>query len=185
MLFRSEPFTTMVMEVAAKPRDTFILNRGDYAQPGAKVEAGTPAALPPLPEGAPANRLGLATWVAMKENPLTARVAVNRFWKLFFGTGIVATPADLGSQGEWPTHPEVLDWLAVDFVEHGWDVKHLVTQIVTSATYRQNSATSAAQLERDPQNRLLARGPRFRVEAEMVRDISLKASGLQIGRAHV
>ncbi len=178
----TEPFTTMVMEVAAKPRDTFILNRGDYAQPGAKVEAGTPAALPPLPEGAPANRLGLATWVAMKENPLTARVAVNRFWKLFFGTGIVATPADFGSQGEWPTHPEVLDWLAVDFVEHGWDVKHLVTQIVTSATYRQNSATSAAQLERDPQNRLLARGPRFRLSAELVRDLALSVSGLLVPR---
>ena len=174
----TESFTTMVMEVAAKPRDTFILNRGDYAQPGVKVEAGTPAAFPPLPEGAPANRLGLATWVAMKENPLTARVAVNRFWKLFFGTGLVATPADFGSQGEWPSHPDLLDWLAVDFVEHGWDVKYLVTQIVTSATYRQNSAATVAQLERDPQNRLLARGPRFRLPAELVRDLALSVSGL-------
>ncbi len=178
----TESFTTMVMEVAAKPRDTFILNRGDYAQPGVKVAAATPAALPPLPEGAPASRLGLATWVTMQENPLTARVAVNRFWKQFFGTGLVATPADFGSQGEWPSHPALLDWLAVDFVEHGWDVKHLVTQIVTSATYRQNSAATGAQLERDPQNRLLARGPRFRLPAELVRDLALSVSGLLVSR---
>ena len=178
----TEPFTTMVMEVAAKPRDTFILNRGDYAQPTEKVSAGTPSALPPLPAGAPADRLGLAQWTVMKENPLTARVAVNRLWKLFFGTGIVGTPADFGSQGEWPSHPELLDWLAVDFVEHGWDVKHLVRLIVTSATYRQSSAASAELLERDPQNRLLARGPRFRLPAEFVRDQALTVSGLLVPR---
>ena len=178
----TEPFTTMVMTMAEKPRDTFILNRGDYAQPGAKVEAGTPAALPPMPVGAPANRLGLAQWVVMQENPLTARVAVNRFWKLFFGTGLVATAADFGSQGEWPSHPDVLDWLAADFAEHGWDVKRLVTQIVTSATYRQSSVATAAQLERDPQNRLLARGPRFRLPAEFVRDQALVVSGLLVPR---
>ena len=176
----TEPFTTMVMAMADKPRDTFILNRGDYAQPTEKVTAGTPGFLPPLPEGAPANRLGLAQWIAMKENPLTARVAVNRFWKMFFGTGIVATPADFGSQGEWPSHPELLDWLAVDFVEHGWDVKRLVAQLVTSATYRQSSAATAEQLERDPQNRLLARGPRFRLPAEFVRDNALAVSGLLV-----
>ncbi len=174
----TEPFTTMAMAVAEKPRDTFILNRGDYAQPGEKVTAGTLSTLPPMPEGAPANRLGLAQWIVMKENPLTARVAVNRFWKLLFGTGLVATPADFGSQGEWPSHPELLDWLAVDFVEHGWNVKRLVAQIVTSATYRQSSVATAALLERDPQNRLLARGPRFRLPAELVRDQALAVSGL-------
>jgi hypothetical protein len=168
--------------VADKPRDTFVLNRGDYAQPTEKVTPGTPAALPPAPEGAAADRLGLAQWVAMRENPLTARVAVNRMWKLFFGTGIVATAADFGSQGEWPSHPELLDWLAVDFMEHGWDVKRLITQIVTSATYRQSSVASAALLERDPQNRLLARGPRFRLPAELVRDHALKVSGLLVPR---
>ncbi len=178
----TEPFTTMVMEVAPKPRDTFILNRGDYAQPTVKVTAGTPAALPPLPAGAPANRLGLAQWIVARENPLTARVAVNRFWKLFFGTGLVATAADFGSQGEWPSHPELLDWLAVDFMEHGWDVKRLVTQIVTSATYRQSSAATSVQLERDPPNRLLARGPRFRLPAEFVRDQALAVSGLLVPR---
>ncbi len=178
----TDPFTTMVMEVAAKPRDTFILNRGDYAQPTEKVSAGTPSALPPLPTGAPADRLGLAQWTVMKENPLTARVAVNRLWKLFFGTGIVGTPADFGAQGEWPSHPELLDWLAVDFVEHGWDVKRLVAQIVTSATYRQSSVATPAALELDPQNRLLARGPRFRLPAEFVRDNALAVSGLLVPR---
>ncbi len=178
----TEPFTAMVMEVAAKPRDTFILHRGDYAQPTEKVSAGTPSALPPLPEDAPANRLGLAQWTVMKANPLTARVAVNRLWKLFFGTGIVGTLADFGSQGEWPSHPELLDWLAVEFVEQGWDVKHLVRVIVMSATYRQSSAASAELLERDPQNRLLARGPRFRLPAEFVRDQALAVSGLLVPR---
>ncbi|MBL9202725.1 MAG: DUF1553 domain-containing protein, partial [Opitutaceae bacterium] len=178
----TEPFTTMVMEVAPKPRDTFILNRGDYAQPTVKVSAATPAALPPLPAGAPANRLGLAQWIVARENPLTARVAVNRFWKLLFGTGLVATPQDFGSQGETPSHPELLDWLAVDFVEHGWDVKRLVTQIVASATYRQSSAATPAQLDRDPQNRLLGRGPRFRLPAEFVRDQALAVSGLLVPR---
>ncbi|MDP3072812.1 MAG: PSD1 and planctomycete cytochrome C domain-containing protein [Opitutaceae bacterium] len=178
----TEPFTTMVMEIAAKPRDTFILNRGDYAQPTVQVSAATPAALPPLPAGAPANRLGLAHWIVARENPLTARVAVNRFWKLFFGTGLVATPADFGAQGEWPSHPELLDWLAVDFMEHGWDVKRLVRLIVTSAAYRQSSAATPAQLERDPHNRLLARGPRFRLPAEFVRDQALAVSGLLVPR---
>ncbi|MSU24679.1 MAG: DUF1553 domain-containing protein [Opitutus sp.] len=178
----TDPFTTMVMATSDKPRDTFILNRGDYAQPTEKVSPGTLAALPPSPEGAPANRLGLAQWVTMKENPLTARVAVNRLWKLFFGVGLVGTPADFGAQGEWPSHPELLDWLAVEFVEHGWDVKHLVRLIVTSATYRQSSVATAELLERDPQNRLLARGPRFRLPAEFVRDQALAVSGLLVPR---
>ncbi len=176
----TQPFPTMVMNVAAKPRDTFILNRGDYAQPTDKVTAGTPGFLPPPPEGATPDRLGLAQWLTMKSNPLTARVAVNRVWKLFFGTGLVGTPADFGSQGEWPSHPELLDWLAVDFVESGWDVKRLVTLIVTSATYRQSSVATPAALERDPSNRLLARGPRFRLPAEFVRDATLKISGLLV-----
>jgi hypothetical protein len=146
------------------------------------VTAGTPGALPPLPGGAPANRLGLAQWVTMKDHPLTSRVAVNRFWKMCFGTGLVATSSDFGSQGEWPSHPELLDWLAVDFVERGWDVKAMLRQIVLSQTYRQTSVASAEALERDPQNRLLARGPRFRLPAEFIRDAALKISGLFVPR---
>jgi hypothetical protein len=172
----------MVMDVAAKPRDTFILNRGDYAQPTIKVSAGTIEALPPIPEGVKPDRLGLAQWLTMKNNPLTARVAVNRFWKMLFGSGIVGTPADFGAQGEWPSHPDVLDWLAVEFMESGWDVKHLLKLIVMSDTYRQSSAATAAMLERDPQNRLLARGPRFRLSAELLRDAALKTSGLLVPR---
>ena len=178
----TEPQSTMVMAIAEKPRETFILNRGDYAQPTEKVTPGTPAALPPPPAEAPADRLGLARWVVMRENPLPARVAVNRFWKLLFGTGLVATPMDFGAQGEWPSHPELLDWLAADFVAHGWDVKRLITQIATSATYRQSSSADASALERDPANRLLARGPRFRLAAEQIRDQALAVSGLLVPR---
>jgi mono/diheme cytochrome c family protein len=175
-------FPTMVMDVAPKPRETFILKRGDYSQPTVKVVAGTVAALPPMPDGASADRLGLAKWITMKSNPLTARVAVNRFWKMLFGTGIVATPADFGAQGEWPSHPDVLDWLAVEFMDSGWDVKHLVKLIVMSDTYRQTSAATPEMLERDPQNRLLARGPRFRLPAELLRDAALATSGLLVAR---
>lgn len=178
----TEEFTTMVMDIAAKPRETFILNRGDYSQPTRKVTAGTPKVLPSMPANAPNNRLGLAEWITMKENPLTARVAVNRMWKLLFGTGLVATSADFGLQGEWPSHPELLDWLAVDFVEKGWDVKALLRQIVMSETYRQSSHASEALLERDPDNRLLARGPRFRLPAEFIRDGALKTGGLLVDR---
>ncbi len=178
----TQSFPTMVMGVADKPRDTFILNRGDYAQPTVKVTAGTPLALPSMPEGASADRLGLARWLTMRGHPLTARVAVNRVWKMLFGIGIVGTAADFGTQGEWPSHPELLDWLAVDFMESGWDVKRLVTTIVTSATYRQSSAATPEQLERDPQNRLLARGPRFRLPAELVRDATLQIAGLLVPR---
>jgi hypothetical protein len=178
----TEPFSTMVMDVAEKPRETFIFNRGDYSQPTVKVDAGVPEALPGLPAGAPANRLGLAQWVTLREHPLTARVAVNRFWKQCFGTGIVGTAADFGSQGEWPSHPELLDWLAVDFVASGWDVKALLRKIVTSQTYRQSSVASRDALERDPQNRLLARGPRFRLPAELIRDSALAVSGLLVPR---
>jgi hypothetical protein len=178
----TQSFTTMVMDVAAKPRDTYILHRGDYSQPTLKVEAGTPASLPPMPADAPANRLGLARWLTMKDHPLTARVVVNRIWKQCFGIGLVATSADFGSQGEWPSHPDLLDWLAVDFVERGWDVKALVRQIVLSQTYRQSSAATPEALERDPQNRILARGPRFRLPAEFIRDAALKVSGLLVAR---
>jgi hypothetical protein len=174
----TQSFPTMVMNVAEKPRETFVLERGDYAKPTMKVFAGTPQALPPMPEGAPVNRLGLAQWLTMKDHPLTARVAVNRFWKMLFGIGIVATPADFGSQGEWPSHPELLDWLASEFTRSGWDVKNLLKRIVLSDTYQQSSVSSRDLLERDPQNRLLARGPRFRLPAELVRDAALKASGL-------
>jgi len=156
----------------------WVRERGNFASKGEKVYAGTPAALPPLPESAPANRLGLAKWLVDESNPLTARVAVNRAWEQFFGRGIVETSEDFGVQGAPPSHPELLDWLAVEFVKQGWSMKKLHRLIVTSATYRQDSTISAALQERDPYNRLLARGPRFRVEAEMVRDISLTASGL-------
>ena len=178
----TEKFQTMVMDQAEKPRDTFILERGNYAAPTEKVSPGTPAALPPLPTDAPGNRLGLAQWITAPNHPLTARVAVNRFWQTIFGTGIVKTTADFGAQGEWPSHPELLDWLAVDFVESGWNVKALVRKIVTSATYRQTSAASDEQIERDPGNQLLARGPRFRLPAEFIRDAALKASGLLVDR---
>ena len=176
----TQPQSTMIMNIAAKPRETFILKRGDYSQPTTKVEAGTPAALPPLPAGAPANRLGLAQWAVMKENPLTARVAVNRLWKTLFGTGLVASAADFGLQGQWPSHPELLDWLAVEFVESRWDFKRLTRTIVTSATYKRSSAATAELLAQDPANRWLARGARFRLPAELIRDNALRASGLLV-----
>jgi hypothetical protein len=178
----TEPFPTMVMNESPQPRVTHILHRGNYASPGEAVDAGTPASLPAPPAGAPANRLGLAQWTTMASNPLPARVAVNRVWQMLFGAGIVRTTADFGMQGAWPTHPELLDWLAVDFVEHGWDVKRLVRQIVTSATYRQSSVAADEALARDPDNELLARGPRFRLPAEFIRDAALSASGLMVSR---
>ena len=178
----TKPFTTMVMDVAAKQRETFILNRGDYSQPTDKVQPGTLAVLPPFPADASPDRLGLARWLTAKDHPLTGRVAVNRFWKMLFGSGIVNSLADFGSQGEWPSHPDLLDWLAVDFVESGWDTKALIRKIVLSKTYRQNSATTPELLERDPLNRLLARGPRFRLPAELIRDSALKISGLLVPR---
>lgn len=178
----TEPFPTMVMDRAAKPRETFILARGDYSKPTERVTPGVIAALPQPAEGSPANRLGLAQWLTQKNHPLTARVAVNRLWRICFGTGLVATPADFGSQGEWPSHPELLDWLAVDFVERGWDLKRTLRSIVLSETYQQSSHATAAQLERDPANRLLARGPRFRLSAELIRDAALQTSGLLVRR---
>ncbi len=178
----NKEFPTMVMNVSAKPRETHILHRGDYAQPTEAVSAGTLSTLPSAPEGAPESRLGLAQWFTMPGNPLTARVAVNRYWQMLFGTGIVATVADFGSQGEWPSHPELLDWLAVEFRESGWNVKVLIKKMVMSSTYRQSSHSTTAMLERDPANRLLARGPRFRLSAEFIRDGALKVSGLLVPR---
>lgn len=176
-------FPTMVMREAKVPRDTYILTRGDYAQPAERVEPGTLAALPPPSTDAPTNRLGLARWIVMRDHPLTARVAVNHLWQICFGTGIVRTPVDFGAQGEFPTHPELLDWLAVEFMESGWDVKAMLRLIVMSATYRQSSAPDAELLERDPTNRLLARGPRYRLPGEFIRDSALKVSGLLVDRS--
>ncbi len=173
---------TMVTAEMAKPRETFVLKRGDYDKPGEKVTRGVPAVLPPMPKGAPANRLGLARWLVDPGHPLTARVTVNRFWQHYFGTGLVKTSEDFGAQGEWPSHPALLDWLAVEFVQSGWDVKHMQRLIVTSATYRQSSRVTPELLAKDPHNRLLARGPRFRIDAEMVRDNALAISGLLVER---
>ena len=169
---------TMVMQEMSKPRETRILGRGDYRNQGEVVTAGVPAVLPPLPKGAPLNRLGLAQWLVDHSHPLTARVAVNRYWQLCFGTGLVKTSEDFGSQGEPPSHPELLDWLATEFVRTHWDVKAMMRLIVTSETYRQASRATPALIERDPENRLLARGPRSRLPAEIVRDNALAVSGL-------
>lgn len=168
---------TMIMSDAA-PRDTFILERGAYDQPLEKVTAGVPERLPPLPAGAPANRLGLAQWMTQRDHPLTARVTMNRLWHQVFGVGIVKTVNDFGSQAEWPSHRMLLDWLAAEFMESGWDLKHMVKLMVMSSTYRQSSNTTEEMLQRDPENRLLARGPRQRMSAEMIRDLALHVSGL-------
>ena len=172
--------TVMVMQEMPDPRNTFLLLRGQYDHPGEKVVPGVPAALHPLPEAAPNNRLGYAQWLISRKNPLTARVTVNRFWQMYFGTGLVKTVEDFGSQGDQPSHPELLDWLAVEFIESGWDVKALQKKILMSATYRQNSRITEELEQRDPENRLLAHGPRFRLAAEMVRDQALALSGLLV-----
>ncbi len=174
----SQILTTMVMAEMERPRETHVLGRGDYRNLGEKVTPGVPAALPPMPAGAPANRLGLAQWLVDSSNPLTARVTVNRLWQMFFGTGLVKTAEDFGSQGEAPSHPELLDWLATEFIRTGWDVKAMVRLIVTSAAYRQSSRATPELIELDPENRLLARGPRFRLKAELIRDNALAISGL-------
>ena len=171
---------TMVMRERPEPRETFILVKGAYDKFAEKVEHGTPAALPALPPEAPHNRLALARWLVSPEHPLTARVTVNRYWQMFFGRGLVKTTEDFGAQGEKPTHPELLDWLARDFIESGWDVKRLHRLIVTSATYRQSSRVPPGMAERDPDNKLLARGARFRLPSWMLRDQALAVSGLLV-----
>jgi hypothetical protein len=170
--------TQLVYQEREIPRQTHRLERGDFLAPAEPVTPGVPAFLNPLPEGAPPNRLGLARWMTADNAPTTARTYVNRVWQRYFGVGLVDTPGDLGTQGAPPSHPELLDWLAADFMASGWDVKALHRRIVTSATYRQDARVTPELLERDPANRLLARGARFRVEGETVRDIALAASGL-------
>ena len=170
--------TVMVMEEQAMPRETYFLVRGRYDVRGDRVTAGTPEFLPAMPEGAPQNRLGLAKWLVDPKHPLTARVAVNGLWQMLFGTGIVKTSGDFGTQGERPSHPELLDWLATEFVATGWDQKAMLRLMVGSATYRQASNCSTELLAQDPENRLLARGPSFRLAAELIRDQALAVSGL-------
>ena len=181
--------TAMVMQDQANPRDTFILMRGDYDKRGEKVAAGVPAVFPAFPEGAARNRLGMARWLADPQHPLTARVAVNRLWFQMFGSGLVETLEDFGSQGAWPSHPQLLDWLAVELIGSGWDLKAMLKLIATSATYQQSARAATPELlKADPENRLLARGPRSRLSAEMIRDHALAISGLlqrKVGGASV
>ena len=172
--------TVMVMQERETPRETFLLLRGAYDKPGEKVTPGVPAILPSLPKGAPNNRLGFARWLVDPANPLTARVAVNRFWQMYFGAGLVKTVEDFGAQGEWPSHPELVDWLATEFVRTGWDIKAMQKVIVTSAVYRQSSKPSPELLQKDPENRLLARAPRLRLSAGAIRDQALAVSGLLV-----
>lgn len=171
--------TTMIFREAKEPKPAFILNRGEYDQKKDEVPRAVPAILPPLPEGAPASRLGFAKWLVDRRHPLTARVTVNRFWQQFFGTGLVKTSEDFGSQGEPPSHPQLLDWLAIQFQDDGWDVQKTIKRIVMSATYRQSSVVNGS-IERDPENRLLSHGPRFRLDAEVLRDQALFVSELLV-----
>jgi hypothetical protein len=176
--WRSFP-TVMVARDVSPPRGTFILERGQYDKHGAPVEPDVPQALGlPLPEGLPRNRLALARWLTDPRHPLTSRAVVNRLWHSFFGVGLVKTVEDFGTRAEWPSHPELLDWLASEFVASGWDVKHMVRLIVQSATYQQDSISPPERWAQDPENRLLARGPRQRLTAEMIRDQALAVSGL-------
>jgi len=172
----------MVMDEMPEPQQAYVLRRGSYDAPTKPVSPGTPEAILRFPDGLPNNRLGLAHWLTDPRNPLTARVTVNRYWQMIFGRGLVGTPEDFGNQGQLPTHPELLDWLAKRFVDSGWDVKALLRLMVTSATYTQSSRANASQLENDPENLLLARGPVVRLSAEMLRDNALAASGLLVDK---
>lgn len=176
--------TVMTMGDLAKPRKTYVLARGHYASPKKEEEIspGIPTVLPPLPEGAPAKRLGLAKWIADDDHPLTARVAVNRYWSMIFGAGLVTTVSDFGTRGSLPSHPELLDWLARDFADSGWNVKRMFKQILLSATYRQQSAATEEQLLRDPENVLLSHAPRLRLQGEFIRDNALAVSGVLNGK---
>lgn len=176
-LNEGQKVNVMVMNDSA-PKTTFILNRGEYDQPTDSVEANTPEVIYPFSENLPKNRLGLAKWMVDKNNPLTARVFVNRVWGMLFGRGLVETAEDFGVQGSLPTHPELLDWLAVDFMEHDWDIKYLLKKIMLSATYQQKSELRSDLKKVDPENRLLARASRFRMSGEMIRDYILASSGL-------
>jgi mono/diheme cytochrome c family protein len=173
-----EGSSQLVLSERPRARETHQLVRGDFLNPGKSVTAGVPSFLNSLPANAPVNRLTFANWLVARDSPTTARALVNRLWQAYFGIGLVETTEDLGTQCSPPSHPELLDWLAVEFMDHGWDIKAMQRLIVTSATYRQASAVTAELEERDPYNKLLARGPRFRVDAEIVRDIALSASGL-------
>lgn len=170
----------MIMTDMNVPRKTYILNRGAYDQPmkNKEIKANTPDILPPMKDDMPKNRLGLAQWIMDKDNPLTARVTVNRYWSMFFGKGIVSTVTDFGSQGAWPSHPDLLDYLAADFRDNGWNVKRTIKKILMSATYRQDSVISEALVEKDAENNFLARGPRFRLQGDLIRDNALYVSGL-------
>ena len=169
-----------IMKEMDTPRDTYFLDRGAYDQPDKdrKLSPRVPEALPQMDSSLPSNRLGLAKWLIDPKNPLTARVAVNRYWQMYFGVGLVETPEDFGSQGALPSHPELLDWLASEFRESGWDIKAMQKRIVMSSTYRQSSRISKEALERDPKNLLLARGSRFRLNGQALRDQALAVSGL-------
>ncbi len=171
---------TFIWKDLEKPRDSFVMVRGQYNKPGQQVWPNVPAVLPPLPKTETTNRLSFAKWLVSPQHPLTARVAVNRFWQQFFGTGLVKTAADFGAQGETPSHPELLDWLSVNFREQGWDMKQFVKLLVTSATYRQDSKATPQKISADPENRFYSRGPRFRLDAEQVRDNALAVSGLLV-----
>jgi hypothetical protein len=172
--------TTLIFRERSEPRPSFILHRGEYDQRREEVPRATPGFLLPLPEGAPLDRLGLGQWLLQPRHPLTSRVAVNRLWQQVFGIGLVKTSEDFGSQGEPPSHPELLDWLAAELVDSGWDVKGLLRTLVMSSTYQQTSKATPEVIARDPGNRLLARGPRYRLDAEMIRDQALAVSGLLV-----
>jgi hypothetical protein len=171
--------TVMVMQEMEQPRQTHVLLRGQYNQPGEPVDAGVPEAiLGSWPADAPKSRLGLAQWLTKPDHPLTARVVVNRFWQQLFGQGLVKTSENFGLQGEFPSHPDLLDWLAREFIDSGWDVKALIRRIVLSDAYRRDGSATQDLIARDPENRLLARGPRFRLPAEIIRDQALALAGL-------
>jgi hypothetical protein len=175
-----QPAVTLVMQELPQPRETRIMIRGEFRNLGERVQPDTPAKLHPFPADAPRNRLGLARWLTDRRNPLTARVVVNRLWAQYWGRGLVETSNDFGYQGDLPSHPELLDWLAVEFMESGWNLKHIHRLIVTSSTYRQSSRVTEQLRERDPDNRLFTRGPRFRLDAETLRDNALAISGLLV-----